>query len=336
MMQYPQISIPPRSQHLWRYTPWKRNHPTKVAEMPESDPIRFSSGVDSEMNDSEEIARSFIHAISKSCKKIVLKDETLELDLRCSGHICSGELNIESSGNSTLIIRISGDAGWTGLRIIGNVEGTLSLATINDLASDGHFLRCEDWDVGRDSELEFATLSAGGFLNKSDIRVDLTNRGAQMRAGIASNGYSSRHDDHHIEIKHSIGHTDSSLVMHATCDDSSHSVGTGLLTICEGADGSDAGQVFRNLLLSEKSRAEAIPELEVLADDVKAAHGAASAPIDVNQIHYLASRGLSHEEASALIVEGFLMDAFREIKSEEVVSVMRTRLLVHLECLMNG
>ena len=60
MMQYPQISIPPRSQHLWRYTPWKRIHPTKAAEMPESDPIRFSSGVDSEMNDSEEEAMGMI------------------------------------------------------------------------------------------------------------------------------------------------------------------------------------------------------------------------------------------------------------------------------------
>ena len=69
---------------------------------------------------------------------------------------------------------------------------------------------------------------------------------------------------------------------------------------------------------------------------MKAAHGAASAPVDVNQIHYLASRGLSHDEASALIVEGFLMDAFREIKSETVVSALRTRLLVHLECLVKG
>ena len=336
MMQYPQISIPHRSQHLWRYTPWKRIHPTKVTEMPYSDSIEFSSGQDSKMDDSDEIARSFIHSISTSCKKVILKDETLELDLRCSGHICSGELNIESSGKSTIIIRLSGDAGWTGLRIHGTVEGKLSMATINDLSKDGHFLRCEDWDVGRDSELEFATLSAGGFLNKSDLRVDLTNKGAQIRAGIASNGYASRHDDHHVEIKHSIGHTDSSLMMHASCGDSSHSVGTGLLTICEGADGSDAGQVFRNLLLSEKSRAEAIPELEVLADDVKAAHGAASAPIDANQIHYLSSRGLSPDESSALIVEGFLMDAFRDIKNEEVVSAIRTRLLVHLECLMNG
>ena len=57
---------------------------------------------------------------------------------------------------------------------------------------------------------------------------------------------------------------------------------------------------------------------------------------DVDQIHYLASRGLSFEEASALIVEGFLMDAFREIKNEAIISALRTRLLVHLECLMNG
>ena len=90
------------------------------------------------------------------------------------------------------------------------------------------------------------------------------------------------------------------------------------------------------VLLSEKSRAESIPELEVLADDVKASHGAASAPVDVNQIHYLQSRGLSESEASALIVEGFLMDAFREIKNEAIISALRTRLLVHLECLMNG
>ena len=336
MIKYPEIKIPPRSEHLWRYTPWKRVHPTKVEEMPKADPIKFSHGEDSKLEDSSEIARAFIHSISSTSKKIVLDDETMELDLRCSGHICSGELSIESKGTSCLVIRISGDAGWTGLRISGSVSGNLSVATINDLASDGHLLRCEDWTVKRDSTLEFATLSAGGFLNKSDIRFDLSDRGSEVRTGIASNGYGARHDDHHVEIRHAVGYTFSSLVMHATCNDSSHSVGTGLLTIDEGADGSDAGQVFRNLLLSEKSRAEAIPELEVLADDVKAAHGAASAPIDVNQIHYLASRGLSNDEASALIVEGFLMDAFREIKNEVVISALRTRLLVHLECLMNG
>tara|TARA_B110000444_G_scaffold163257_2_gene152584 strand:- start:28410 stop:29420 length:1011 start_codon:yes stop_codon:yes gene_type:complete len=336
MMQYPQISIPPRSEHLWRYTPWRRIHPTKVEEMPMADPINFSTGEDSVMDDSSEIGRSFIHSISKVCNLVTIDNEHLELDLRCSGHICAGELNLVSSGKSSLIIRVSGDAGWTGLRVIGEVKGTLSVALINDLAEDGHLLRCEDWTVGRDSTLEISTLSVGGILNKSDIRIDLKLNGAEVRTGIASNGHKSRHDDHHIEIQHSVGHTNSSLVMHAACGGASHSVGTGLLTICEGADGSDAGQVFRNLLLSEKARAEAIPELEVLADDVKAAHGAASAPVDSEQIHYLASRGLNFEEASTLIVEGFLMDAFRQVRNKEVVETLRTRLLVHLECLIKG
>ena len=73
MMKYPEILVPPRSEHLWRYTPWKRIHPTKVTEMPNSDPIKFSHGEDSKISDSSEIARAFIHSISSTCKKIVLE-----------------------------------------------------------------------------------------------------------------------------------------------------------------------------------------------------------------------------------------------------------------------
>ena len=153
MMQYPKIAIPLRSVHLWRYTPWKRIHPTKVEEMPNADPILFSIGNDSVMGDSDEIARSFIHSISSVCKLVTLNDEQKELDLRCSGHICAGEINVESEGNSTLIVRISGDAGWTGVRFSGEVKGTLSVAVVNDLSGDGHLLRCEDWGGSRDSTL---------------------------------------------------------------------------------------------------------------------------------------------------------------------------------------
>ncbi len=336
MMRYADIEIPPRSDHLWRYTPWKRIHPTSVDDVPESLSASIAHDKVATLDSSNEIARAFIHEVASECPLIEVDNQNLELDLRCSGHISSTELKVKASGDSTLIIRISGDAGWAGIRIQGEVDGNFAFAIINDLSADSHLLRCEDWVVNRDSTLEFATLSSGGFLVKSDIRVDLTATGSSVSGGIASHGTASRHDDHHIEITHSKGHTDSSLVMHAACTDSSHSVGTGLLTIAEGADGSDAGQVFRNLLLSEKARAEAIPELEVLAEDVKAAHGAASAPIDLGQLHYLASRGLSPDQASSMIVEGFLMDAFKEIKNQKVIDVLRTRLLVHLECLIKG
>jgi len=336
MKNYPELPLPSRSDSLWRYTSWKKIHPTKIEEMPKSAPISFSEGEDFDTADSTEIARSFIHAISEAGKKVILKDESLDLDLESVGSIASGELYIESTGDSTLKIRLHGDSKWTGLRIIGDVTGSLSVAVLNEISDDCNFLRCDDWKVNRDSILELATLSVGGNLNKSDIRIDLNSKGSDLRCGIASNGNGKRNDDHHIEIQHSVGFTTSSLVMHASCDGSSRSIGTGMLKICEGADGSDAGQVFRNLLLSEKSRAEAIPGLEVLADDVKAAHGAASAPIDKEQIYYLSSRGLSSQESSSLIVEGFLMDAFRHVKNPDVVQSLRNGLLNHLNEIITG
>ena len=336
MKNYPEIPLPSRSDSLWRYTSWKKIHPSKIEEMPKSTPISFSEGEDFDIDDSTEIARSFIHSISPVCKKISLTNETLDLDLESMGSIASGELYIESSGNSTLKVKLRGDGKWVGIRIMGNVTGSLSVAIINEISDGCNLLRCDDWKVNRDSTLELATLSVGGNLNKSDIRINLNSKGSDLRCGIASNGIGKRNDDHHIEIQHSVGFTTSSLVMHASCDGSSRSIGTGMLKICEGADGSDAGQVFRNLLLSEKSRAEAIPGLEVLADDVKAAHGAASAPIDQEQIYYLSSRGLSLQESSSLIVEGFLMDAFRHVKNPDVVLSLRNGLLNHLDELIAG
>ena len=75
---------------------------------------------------------------------------------------------------------------------------------------------------------------------------------------------------------------------------------------------------FKNLLLSDTAKAESIPELEVLSDDVKAAHGAASSAVDSEQIHYLMSRGFSKQHAEALIVEGFLISCFAKINDDEV------------------
>ena len=158
-------------------------------------------------------------------------------------------------------------------------------------------------------------LSIGGFRCKSDVRTQFTASGGALTQAISVHGSGQRHVDHHVEIHHDVAHTDSSLNVHAACDDRSHSIATGLLTIAEHANHCDAGQVFKNLLLSEKARAEAIPELEVLADEVAAAHGAASAPVDRDQLHYLMSRGLDEESAVALLIEGFMQVDFSSIEN---------------------
>ena len=340
-MSYLQMAVPPRSAHLWRYTPWPRIHPTKPAELPQADAIDFTfSGLEAaefeRTDQTEDIARVFLQESGGSRQRLVLngKGETIHIHARASGHIAVGHLDIEIKGEATVLLHLSGEAGWCGIHITGVVKGNaqFGFGFINELDPNAKLLRCEDWTIERDASFETATLSVGGFNCKSDLRTTLKGTGASVRQAVTAHGQGSRHDDHHIEIHHLQGHTNSDLVTYAACSGRSHFVATGLLTIADGANKSDAGQVFRNLLLSEKARAEAIPELEVLADDVSAAHGAASAPIDPSQLHYLMSRGISPEESESMIVNGFLIDAFSNLKNNELTEQMRTRLTVHLEC----
>ena len=342
-MNYQQMAIPPRSEHLWRYTPWPRIHPGAIDEVPNADDVFFSrEGYEAFETTSppadtfDDIARSFLHAAGGSYHRMVISGESepVHINARASGHIAVGHLELEVKDSAVVFIHISGEPEWVGLHITGNIHpnAQLSFGFINELDSNTKFLRCEDWVVERDAELEHATLSVGGFRCKSDLRSTLNGTGASIRQSVTVNAVGARHDDEHVEIHHLHGHTNSDLVMNSACAGSSHFIGTGLLTIVEGANKSDASQIFRNLLLSEKARAEAIPELEVLADDVSAAHGAASAPVDRDQMHYLMSRGLNPEEAQALIVNGFLLNAFSNLTNKHLIEEMRTRLTVHLEC----
>ncbi|MCW3003534.1 MAG: sufD, partial [Conexibacter sp.] len=79
-----------------------------------------------------------------------------------------------------------------------------------------------------------------------------------------------------------------------------------MIKVDPGAQRTDAFQEARNLLLGKKAHADAIPGLEILADDVRCTHAAAIAQIDPEQIFYLRSRGLSKTASERLVVEGFL------------------------------
>jgi Fe-S cluster assembly protein SufD len=342
-MIYQEMAIPPRSEHLWRYTPWHRIHPSVTDEVPIADDVIFSiegrkviEKIPQPEDSFDDIARAFLQAAGGSYNRLVINEESepIHINARASGHVAVGHLDLEVKGSAVVFIHISGEPEWVGLHITGKIHpnAQLSFGFINELDSNTKFLRCEDWTIERDSELEHATLSVGGFRCKSDLRSTLNGTGASIRQSVTVNAVGARHEDQHVEIHHLHGHTNSDLVMNSACAGSSHFIGTGLLTIAEGANKSDASQVFRNLLLSEKARAEAIPELEVHADDVSAAHGAASAPVDKEQMHYLMSRGLSPEESQAMIVNGFLLNAFSNLMNKHLIEEMRTRLTVHLEC----
>tara|TARA_B100000768_G_scaffold175582_1_gene187185 strand:+ start:1613 stop:2653 length:1041 start_codon:yes stop_codon:yes gene_type:complete len=342
-MTYLDMEIPSRSSHLWRYTPWKRIHPSKIDIIPNCEEVVFNHEGDCiikkgirDVSDSSDISRVFLSECNDKMNVIEIdgKGQSVHINLIASGDTTVSHIDFQCKGEASIIIHLSGSSTWTGLHISGNISKNASIgyAFVNELDANSKLLRCEDWNLHRDSSLEYGELSIGGFRNKTDIRTNLRDSNSSLNQTVAVYGTDSRHDDHHMEIRHMVEHTDSSLTMNAACGGRSHSIGTGQLLIDKDANYSNAGQVFHNLLLSQDARADAIPELEVLSDEVSAAHGAASAPIDKEQLHYLLSRGHSPEQAEALIVEGFLVNTFSSLRNQIISEDLKTRLKIHLEC----
>jgi Fe-S cluster assembly protein SufD len=87
----------------------------------------------------------------------------------------------------------------------------------------------------------------------------------------------------------------------------------GKVLVREGALQTDAAQSFRGLLLSERSRIDAKPQLEIFADDVKCAHGAAIGQLDAEQLFYLVSRGFAQSAARNLLTYAFAQEVIERI-----------------------
>jgi len=98
-----------------------------------------------------------------------------------------------------------------------------------------------------------------------------------------------------------------------------------------GAQATDSAQQSRNLLLSGKARVDTKPQLEIFADDVKCAHGAAIGQLDVEQLFYLKSRGLADARARDLLTYAFATEVIGRIPVPSVVARLEQTVLAHTQ-----
>ena len=112
--------------------------------------------------------------------------------------------------------------------------------------------------------------------------------------------------------------TTSDLLFKGALIDASRVVWHGMIYVAPNAQKTDGYQANRNLVLSKNARADLIPGLEILADDVRCSHGATVGKIDPNEVFYLQTRGIPKIEAEKLIVEGFFDPIMQRIPFEGV------------------
>ncbi len=172
--------------------------------------------------------------------------------------------------------------------------------------------------VERHGNLDWIFGAIGSRLTKNFTELDLAGEGAQGRMSGFYFTDGNQHLDHDTQQNHLAPHTTSDLLFKGALKGKSRSVWQGMIYVAPGAQRTDGYQANRNLVLSEGARADSIPGLEILADDVRCTHGATVGKLEQEPLFYLKSRGIPQAEAEKIVVEGFFDPIFQRIPFEGV------------------
>jgi len=171
---------------------------------------------------------------------------------------------------------------------------------------------------GRSSNCSLITFSFGAALSRHDIHAVLDGEGADATLDGLSLLRGRQHADYHTTLEHAQPNCTSWEYFNGVFDDRARGVFNGRIIVRPGAQKTDSKQTNNNLLLSEHARADSQPQLEIYADDVKCTHGATLGPIDAEHLFYLQSRGLSVDQARAMLTYGFGSEILNAVKAEPV------------------
>ena len=190
-----------------------------------------------------------------------------------------------------------------------------------DSAEAFHIANCAV-SLAHASRYHSVSVALGARISRHNLGVLLAAEGAECSIdGLALIGGQQLADTHTL-IDHAMPHGVSRQLHKCIVDGAARAVFNGNIMVRAGAQRTDSSQSSRNLLLSGKARVDTKPQLEIFADDVKCAHGATVGQLDVDEVFYLKSRGLSETAARNLLTYAFGAEVIERIP----VASLRNRL----------
>ncbi|NTV95658.1 MAG: Fe-S cluster assembly protein SufD [Thiobacillus sp.] len=181
--------------------------------------------------------------------------------------------------------------------------------------------------LGRDSEYRALHIGLDGALVRHEITVDMAGPGAttQINAFDLADGH--RHADLHLRVNHRAPSGTSRIAYRGMADDHGRAVFDGHVVVDRAAQQTDARQSCRGLLLSAKAEIDAMPRLEIYADDVKCGHGASIGNLDRDALFYLQSRGIDLALARRMLMQGFAAEVLGLVEHTHLRDWLMPRLL---------
>ena len=178
--------------------------------------------------------------------------------------------------------------------------------------------------MDRDSEVRWYAITPGAAWHVARLEVDLNGSGTYGEVKGLFVGRGNARADHRTHQYHGAPHAKSDLTFKTLLAGHAHSVYQGLITVPQQSQKTDAYQQCRNLFLNAGTHADAIPKLEIIADDVRCTHGASMGSVNRDQVFYLTSRGLTRPQAVTAIATGFAEEIIRFVPTESVQERWRT------------
>lgn len=181
--------------------------------------------------------------------------------------------------------------------------------------------------VDRDGRYESVSVAFGARISRLDLQVTQAGVGASIDlAGLALIGDRQLADTHSF-VDHAQPNGSSRQLHKCIAGGNAHGVFNGKIRVARGAQRTDSAQQTRTLLLSNRAYVDVKPELEIFADDVKAAHGATIGQLDAEELFYLQSRGIDPSAARNLLTYGFAAEVIDRIPVRSLAMVLKRAVL---------
>ena len=257
----------------------------------------------------------------------------LKVDFTGPGHV-RGLLVLEEGASLTLVEGVGAtDFRNVGFEIVLGEKARLEHVRISPNAADAVLVEEVSLHIAAGGHYRGHFASFGSKLARMELEIALEGEGAEAHLSGVSVLDGKRHSDVTTHVIHRVGNSHSTQLFKHVASGNARAIYQGKVTVAKGANGSDSSQTAKALLLGEGAEADLKPELEIFADDVKCAHGAAVGDLDAESLFYLRARGIPESQARGLLLQAFLEDAVTEIENTDQRELVRTELLTALRAI---
>ena len=264
-------------------------------------------------------------------KKVVVIYNFFKKDLK--NKILNNKNKIKLSENAELHI-IEYTINESDSKFINNVYENIILEknaklknlSVQEKKSNGFFHKFLKNNLFLNSDYSNFIFSSGLKFNKLDIECNLLEKNSRCNIFSALFLKENEHQEIKTLVNHLAPNCKSNQKVKNVLSSKSKGVYQGKIYVKDKAQKTDAYQLSKALLVNDDAEFNSKPELEIYADDVKCSHGSSSGNVDEDSLHYLMTRGLSHEESIKLLIKGFLIDIVDIIKSKSIKKFIESKL----------